>query len=207
MATSLKSVKTEIGDNKANPFIELSAIDVNEHVEKKNGFSYLSWPFAITEILKRDYDAEWKIKRHDGNPYLKTDCGYFVEVEVIYKGKARECLLPVLDHSNKPIPQPNAFQINTSIQRCLVKCCSFHGIGLYLYAGEDLPLKEPEQKMTREQHLEILIDMVATAEESAFKSAYETAYREVNKWNDVMALAQLIAAKDVRKAQLEKETA
>src|SRR6187431_1992624 len=74
-----------------------------------------------------------------GLPYLKTDCGYFVEVEVTVEGVRLSQIHPVLDARNKPIEMPSAFDINTSIQRCLVKAIALHGLGLYVYAGEDLP--------------------------------------------------------------------
>src|SRR6187431_768486 len=74
-----------------------------------------------------------------GLPYLKTDCGYFVEVEVTVEGVRLSQIHPVLDARNKPIEMPSAFDINTSIMRCLVKAIALHGLGLYVYAGEDLP--------------------------------------------------------------------
>jgi hypothetical protein len=72
-------------------------------------------------------------------PYLKTDCGYFVEVAVTVGGVTRSQLHPILNAQNKPIPQPSSFDINTSLARCLVKAIALHGLGLYIYAGEDLP--------------------------------------------------------------------
>ena len=70
---------------------------------------------------------------------MKTECGYFVEVAVTVKGITLSQIHPVLDNRNKPLEKPNAFDINTSIQRCLVKAIALHGLGLYIYAGEDLP--------------------------------------------------------------------
>ena len=135
-----------------NYFVELSKIDVSEHVEKKNNFSYLSWSYAISQLRSFDPEATWEILRFDGMPYLKTECGYFVEVAVTVKGLTLSQIHPVLDHRNKPIEQPNAFQINTSIQRCLVKAIALHGLGLYIYAGEDLPMDNtPPEPITAEQ--------------------------------------------------------
>jgi hypothetical protein len=76
-------------------------------------------------------------------PYMKTAEGYFVEVEVIIDGVGRSQIHPVLDHRNQPINKPSSFQINTAIQRALAKAIALHGLGLYIYAGEDLP---PEEK-------------------------------------------------------------
>jgi hypothetical protein len=127
-------------------FEDLSKINVNEHVEKKGQFKYLSWPFALAEIEKYDPESKIDVLRFDGFPYLKTELGYFVEVAVTIKGKTKSQLHPVLDSYNKTVQTPNAFQINTSIQRCTVKAISLHGLGLYIYAGEDLPMIEDEVK-------------------------------------------------------------
>jgi len=72
-------------------------------------------------------------------PYQKTELGYFVEVAVTVQGLTLSQIHPVLDSYNDPIELPTAFEINTSIQRCLVKAIALHGLGLYIYAGEDLP--------------------------------------------------------------------
>lgn len=127
-----------------NYFEELAKIDVSEHVEKKGKFSYLSWAWAVDVLRKHDPEATWEVKRFNDVPFMKTECGYFVEVAVTCKGITLSQIHPVLDNSNKPISQPNAFQINTSIQRCLVKAIALHGLGLYIYAGEDLPTTEEQ---------------------------------------------------------------
>lgn len=132
---------------KQNSFEQLYKVDVSGYVEKKNGFSYVSWPFAVAELRRRHPDARWEVVRFDGKPYMKTECGYFVEVAVTVDGVTLSQIHPVLDHRNKPIQQPNAFDINTSIQRCLVKAIALHGLGLYVYAGEDLP---PDVKAEQE---------------------------------------------------------
>ena len=131
-----------------NYYEELSKINVSEHIEKKGKFSYLSWAWAVDVLRKHDPSATWEVIRFDGMPYMKTDCGYFVEVAVTVQGITLSQIHPVLNNQNKPIPQPNAFDINTSIQRCLVKAIALHGLGLYIYAGEDLPLDGP---ITQEQ--------------------------------------------------------
>ena len=128
-----------------NYFVELSKIDVNNHVEKKGAFSYLSWPFAVSQLRQFDPVATWHVQRFDGLPYLNTDAGVFVEVAVCVKGVSLSQIHPVLDSKNRPILAPTAFDINTSIQRCLVKAIALHGLGLNLYAGEDLPLIEADQ--------------------------------------------------------------
>ncbi|MED1403828.1 DUF1071 domain-containing protein [Bacillus mycoides] len=122
-----------------NYFSKLAQIDCSEHVEKKGRFSYLSWAWAVKKLREVDPTASWEVKRFDGVPYLKTDCGYFVEVEVTVQGLPLSQIHPILNNQNKPIAEPNSFDINTSIQRCLVKAIALHGLGLYIYAGEDLP--------------------------------------------------------------------
>lgn len=135
-----------------NYFIELAKIDVSEHIEKKGKFSYLSWAYAVDRLRSIDQAATWEVIRFDGLPFLKTECGYFVEVAVTVKGVTLSQIHPVLDNFNKPIQQPNSFQINTSIQRCLVKAIALHGLGLYIYAGEDLPMDNAQpEPITQEQ--------------------------------------------------------
>jgi hypothetical protein len=126
-----------------NYFERLNRINVSEHIEKKGEFSYLSWPFAVTQLRLADPAAIWDVRRFDGLPYLKTtETGYFVEVAVTVQGATLSQIHPVLDGKNRPITEPTSFDINTSIQRCLVKAIALHGLGLYVYAGEDLPETE-----------------------------------------------------------------
>jgi len=122
-----------------NYFAALSAINVSEHIERKGGFAYISWPFAVSQLRLADPAAFWEVRRFDGLPYLMTDLGVFVEVAVTVQGVTLSQIHPVLDSRNRPILAPTAFDINTSIQRCLVKAIALHGLGLYIYAGEDLP--------------------------------------------------------------------
>ncbi|HLS57445.1 MAG TPA: DUF1071 domain-containing protein [Zeimonas sp.] len=128
-----------------NYFAVLNRINVNEHVEKKGQFSYLSWPFAVTQLRLADPAATWEVRRFDGLPFLRSETGYFVEVAVTVQGVTLSQVHPVLDAKNRPIFEPTCFDINASIQRALVKAIALHGLGLYIYAGEDLPQgEEPE---------------------------------------------------------------
>lgn len=122
-----------------NYFARLNAINVNEHVERKGGFSYLSWPYAVARLRLADPTATWEVRRFDGLPYLACAAGVFVEVAVTVQGITLSQVHPVLDGRNRPIAAPTAFDINSSIQRCLVKAIALHGLGLYIYGGEDLP--------------------------------------------------------------------
>jgi len=131
-------------------FKKLYATNVNEHIEKKGQFSYLSWPFAVAQLRLADPVATWEVKRFaDDLPYQKTDLGVFVEVAVTCQGITLSQIHPVLDSKNRPLVEPSSFDINTSIQRCLVKAIALHGLGLYVYAGEDLPQGETIIEATR----------------------------------------------------------
>jgi hypothetical protein len=125
-------------------FAILDSIDVSEYTEKKGNFTYLSWAWAVRELLKVDPQATWEIceyQQADGEtaPYMMTAAGAFVKVKLWVGGICREQVHPVLDNRNQAIEQPNAFHVNTSIMRCLTKAIALHGLGLYIYAGEDLP--------------------------------------------------------------------
>ncbi len=122
-----------------NYFAKLNAINVSGHTEKKGAFTYLSWPYAVAQLRLADPTACWEVRRHDGLPYQATELGVFVEVAVTVQGVTLSQIHPVLDARNRPIAIPSSFDINTSIQRCLVKAIALHGLGLYIYAGEDIP--------------------------------------------------------------------
>lgn len=114
---------------------EIREIDVSEKVEKKGDFSYLSWAWAWDFVLSHDADAKYEYPE----PTTFPDGTMMVYCDVTFKGKTRRSHLPVLDFKNQVIKNPNAFQINTAMQRCFVKAIAMHGLGLYIYAGEDLP--------------------------------------------------------------------
>lgn len=127
-----------------NAFEVLNKINVEKYVKGKNGFKYLSWSSAVQELLSNFPSANWEHREWDGLPYLQTKSGCFVQVSVTIGDVTRSQLHPVLDYRNQPIQEPNAFQINTSLQRALAKAISLHGLGLYIYQGEDLPPSEKE---------------------------------------------------------------
>ena len=118
---------------------ELRLINVSQYIEKKNGLSYLSWSWALDQLLQLDNDASWE--------YLepkKFGESLMVFCKVSAFGKSRTAQLPVMDFRNRAILNPNAYEVNTAMQRCLAKAISLHGIGLYIYAGEDLPIKDQD---------------------------------------------------------------
>lgn len=121
--------------------------NVNDHVEKKNGLSYLSWAWAWAEALKADPKATFKVEMFGDKCYMDINGTAMVWVTVTMFDKPMSCQLPVMDFRNKAIPNPDAFAVNTAIMRCMTKALSLHGLGLYIYAGEDLP-EQPKKIVT-----------------------------------------------------------
>tara|TARA_R100000808_G_C2145287_1_gene153099 strand:- start:1636 stop:2184 length:549 start_codon:yes stop_codon:yes gene_type:complete len=142
--------------DKTNYFVELDRVDVTKHIEKKGRFSYLSWTFAVRELKTLHPTATWTIHEWEGVPFIKTECGYFVKVTVDVDGIEMTQVHPVLDNANKSVEQPNAFQINTSIQRCLTKAIALHGLGIHIYAGEDLPQVTPLDNLQKKELFNVL---------------------------------------------------
>lgn len=119
---------------------ELLKINVNDHTERKGNLTYLSWAWAWAEVLKIDPNARWTAHEWSDRPAMYLpDGSAMVKVSVEIKGDLKTCVLPVMDHRNRAISNPDAFAVNTAIMRCLAKCIAMFGLGLYIYAGEDLP--------------------------------------------------------------------
>ena len=114
---------------------KLRAIDVSEHIEKKGKFNYLSWAWAVDVLLQNDEKATFEFKK----PTVYDDGSMMVWCDVHAFGKTMTGYLPVTDYRNAPIQKPNSMEINTAMQRCLAKTIALHGIGLYIFAGEDIP--------------------------------------------------------------------
>ena len=122
-------------DREPTAYERLAALDVGRYIEKKGNLSYLSWAWAVDQLLRADPSASWVYAdptRYGGDTMM-------VSCTVTAFGQARTMQLPVMDHRNKAIPNPDAFAVNTAMQRCLVKAIALHGLGLYIYAGEDVP--------------------------------------------------------------------
>lgn len=134
-----------------NRFMELYTINVNEHVEKKNGLSYLSWAWAWAEFKKHFPDSFYTVyERPDFVNYFTDGRTCWVKTSItLVDGDYRleqQDQLPVMDFKNKSIPldQITSMDVNKAIQRSLTKACARHGLGLYIYAGEDLPEEKVE---------------------------------------------------------------
>lgn len=167
-------------------FEQLNQLNVNDHVDKKNGLSYLSWSYAHQELMK--VDPNYTVKVHEyphpeiSNeqyfvPYLATPEGYSVTVSITIKGQTETETLPVLDFKNKAVPykQADMFQINKTYKRCFVKAAALHGLGLYIYNGDVMP-------------------------DQPFESASESELKDVD--NKVKELAPLM---EITETQLKKK--
>lgn len=153
-----------------NTFETLNNINVNEHKEEKNGLSYLSWVWAWAEVKKHYPDAVYTIEKFNGLPYVYDELtGYMVYTEVTIEGITHEMWLPVMDGANKAmkakpytyktkygektVEAATMFDVNKTIMRCLVKNLAMFGLGLYIYAGEDLPEVEQVAYPSRDEML------------------------------------------------------
>lgn len=139
--------------NNENYFSVLNSVNVSDKTEKKNGLTYLSWPWAWAEIKKRFPDTTYTIYENSiGWNYFTDGRTCWVKTGVTIKGIEHIEYLPVMDHRNRSIPAEavTSYDVNKAIQRSITKAAARHGLGLYVYAGEDLPedLTEntPEQK-------------------------------------------------------------
>ena len=144
----------------------LLKLNVNEHTEKKQNLTYLSWAWAWAEALKADPCANFEVQHFDGKPYIDVNGTAMVVVAVRIEGIVRTCHLPVMNSSNQPISiegrkfkdkygnekveKLDSFNLNTAIMRCMTKCLALFGLGLYIYAGEDLPEEEEMKPVAKE---------------------------------------------------------
>ena len=166
-------------------FNELRKINVNEHTEKKGRFTYLSWTWAVDQLLENDPTATWTF----GEPTYFAD-SVMVYCTVTAFGKSMTCQMPVINNQNKAIPNPNAMDVNTGMQRCLVKTIALFGIGLYIYAGEDLPQEDAVDPQPYVDQIMSAIDL------NALKSVYFAAVKACGEQ------VELAKAKDLRKGEL-----
>ena len=134
-------------------FETLNAVNVNEHTEKKNGLTYLSWAWAWAEVKKQYPEATYTIYENEDGWFYHTDGKTaWVKTGVTIDGLEHIEYLPVMDYRNKSIPVDavTSFDVNKAIQRSLTKACARHGLGLYVYSGEDLPESEKLTEDDRE---------------------------------------------------------
>ena len=194
--------------------------NVNEHTEKKNGLTYLSWAWAWAEALKADPEATYKIEMFGDKCYMDINGTAMVFVTVTLFGKPMMCQLPVMDSYNKSITiegvtttnkygkevttKLDSFNVNTAIMRCMTKALALHGLGMYIYSGEDLPLGENESDEGTPDEgkmLDYIAAIEATITLDELKDIYIRAFADCdgNKaWQ-----TKMIAAKDAKKKVLK----
>lgn len=177
-------------ETKQSVFNQLNAIDCNDHTEKKDGLTYLSWAWSWAEVKKIFPNAAYKVFKDEKNrPYIEDeDFGLMVFTSVTMTGQWDDTLemwLPVMNSSNKAmrrtpydiiyntkvgekkvhVDAATMFDINKTIMRCLVKNLAMFGLGLYIYAGEDLP--EEAVKQGEEQAFQSTLQKIADAKTDA----------------------------------------
>ena len=190
-----------------NKFLELFKLDVNENVEKKGQFKYLSWAWAWAEFLKFYPNATYEIiKNPNGLPFFSdATVGGMVYTKVKVGNIMHEMWLPIMDMKNQSKKVFDMMDVNKAVMRCLVKNLAMFGLGLYIYAGEDLPesdepIPQPEQTKDPErinaQQLEEIRKLIEETESDTvafckwlkvgslpeiYAGHYETAMNQLNK--------------------------
>lgn len=172
-------------------FNELRKIDVNEHIEKKGGLSYLSWAWAVDTLLQNDPSAYWEF----------AEPKYFGETMMVFctvhaMGKSMTMHLPVMDNRNASVKNPDSRKVSDAMMRCLAKCIACFGIGLYIYAGEDVPAQDAEPL-----DLESMLQSIWAAQSLEELREVYIATVKTAKGNQ-HAMRELEATKDARKAEL-----
>lgn len=171
---------------------ELLKLDVSGFTEKKQGLTYLSWAHAWAHALKIDPTANFHVHTFDGKAYMDVNGTGMVWVGVTMAEKTRTCWLPIMNHRNQPIQNPDAFQVNTAIMRCLTKCLAMFGLGLNVYAGEDLPLDFDQKAEDKAE---------AKAEEP--KPKKKTEMTEQEKANMVLFADSLVQYLEIQKTEAD----
>lgn len=176
----------------SDKFRELNSRDVSTHVEKKQNLNYLSWAYVQQELTKEDPNYSERVIEFpypDSNnedffvPYLKTNEGYMVCVELTVFGVTKREWLPVLDYRNKPVAIGSStaiFDINKAIKRCMVKCAAKFGLGNYLYLGEEAPDVSDELKELLDKEAN---EFIKIAEESDKGSQFEVQIKKLKNMN------------------------
>jgi len=187
-------------EKKKSVFEVLNAINVNEHTEKKNGLTYLAWAWAWQEVKKNFPSAFYTIyENRDGLNYHTDGRTCWVKTGVTIDGLEHIEYLPVMDYRNASIPvdKVTSFDVNKAIQRSLTKAVARHGLGLYIYAGEDLP--EDEKNVVKNDVLDAALAEVKRANDVEALKAVYFKYEDKLKNN-----SQFINEVNSRKDKLQK---
>ena len=176
---------------------ELRKINCNEFTERKGSLTYLSWTYCVDILLQHDPMATW-----DWGDIVYFNETAMVSCSVTALGKTMKMQLPVMDNRNQAIKNPDARKISDSQMRCLAKCIATFGIGLYIYAGSDLPsdaIDEEVPDLTAEANLWVgsIMDCKSIDE---LKVTYGKAYAALSK--DKLAVEKIASAKDLQKGTL-----
>jgi len=170
---------------------DLLKLNVNEHTEKKGNLTYLSWAWAWDLALKADEQATYKVEMFGDKCFMDINGTAMVFVTVTIFGKPMTCQLPVMDFRNKAITNPDAFAVNTAIMRCMTKSLSLHGLGLYIYSGEDLPedavakIKPTDGALVTEKQKSMLHDVATSIRDHFEQGDIIGAVEEVMTVTDV----------------------
>ena len=171
----------------------MSQIDIRQMTESKNGFTYLSWAHAYR--LLKQHAPHAKVTKHlfevDGRavPFMRDEQGYaYVQVTVdLGEGNVTAEVMPVLNHANRPIQNPNSFEVNASLQRCMAKAISMAcGLGIHLYVGEAVPAPTPqsvgrpaEDTVPAMNKLDVPVTIADRVRAAADMDALKALYQEV----------------------------
>lgn len=195
-------------------FETLNKINVSEKIDKKGKFNYLSWSYAVEEMTKACPDWTYEIEHFNNLPYVYDEkTGYMIFTNITAFGIKKRMWLPVMDFQNKAKKNADMMDINKTIMRCLVKNIAMFGLGLYIFAGEDLPedvehdketkkqVNEPAVKINFEEYKQKLLSSKSIDDlQINFKSCFvkKSEFTEVE-------YAELVNIKDTLKNDLTKE--
>lgn len=175
-------------------FETLNVKNVNEHVEKKNGLSYLSWAWAWAEVKKEYPSANYTVYENEqGWNYFTDGRTCWVKTGVTIEGLEHIEYLPVMDFRNKSIPldQVTSFDVNKTIQRSLTKAVARHGLGLYIYAGEDVPEGYENEEVTNKTYRSWFDNFFADKPERLAKFLEYYKIKTTDKLDQVMGLEEI----------------
>lgn len=196
---------------KQSVFDTLNVINVNEHAEKKGNLTYLSWAWAWQAVKKAYPEATYTIYENpQGWNYFTDGRTCWVKTGVTIDGIEHIEYLPVMDNRNNSIPleRVTSFSVNTAIQRSLTKACARHGLGLYIYAGEDLPQEEAKTQAAAKKEAEdkYLSDALAAVESSTTSQAVKDLWSEYKSLQTNAAFKQAVINRGKQLQQYENAT-
>ena len=188
-------------------FQTLYDVNVNNHVERKNNLSYLSWAYAWAEAKKLYPNANYRIYENEkGWNYFTDGHTCWVKTGVTIEDTEHIEYLPVMDYKNKSIPADlvTSFDVNKAIQRSLTKALARHGLGLYIYAGEDLPEIETERITPKEAMvLKKVIDEIEDSNKIFARILEKYGIRSLKELNPLQYVDVLNSIKDFKEAKTD----